>query len=47
MFDAGDIIPATGDDEAALRATHERMTDAVKAILDLGVFPIGIDEDMT
>lgn len=42
VFDAGDIIPATGDDEAALRATHERVTDAVKAILDLGVFPIGI-----
>jgi len=42
IFDAGDIIPVTGDDETALRATHDRVTEAVKAILDLGMFPIGI-----
>lgn len=42
IFDAGDIVPASGDDEATLRATHDRVTEAVKAILDLGMFPIGI-----
>lgn len=42
VYDAGNIIPAKGDDESALRATHDRVTEAVKAILDLGMFPISI-----
>lgn len=42
VFDAGDIIPAEGSDERALRETHRRVTEAVSAMLDTGLFPIGI-----
>lgn len=42
VFDAGDIIPAHGHDEDALLATHRRITEAVSAILELGLFPIAI-----
>lgn len=42
IFDAGDIVPANGDGVAALEKTHDRVTEAVKAILDLGLFPIGV-----
>ena len=42
VLDAGDIIPAHGHDEVALRETHDRVTAAVTALLDLGLFPIGI-----
>jgi formiminoglutamase len=42
IFDAGDVVPAKGTGVAALTATHQRVTEAVKAILDLGLFPIGI-----
>ncbi len=42
VFDAGDIVPAPGSDESALRETHGRVTEAVAALLDLGLFPIGI-----
>lgn len=42
VFDAGDIIPAEGETEASLHETHRRVTAATKAILDLGLFPIGI-----
>ncbi len=37
VFDAGDIIPS--DD---IHKTHARVTEAVRAILDLGLFPVGI-----
>ncbi|MBX3365526.1 MAG: formimidoylglutamase [Phycisphaeraceae bacterium] len=37
IYDAGDIIP--GD---TLEDTHRRVTEATDAILDLGMFPIGI-----
>lgn len=37
VFDAGDIIP--GQD---IHETHQRVTEAVGAILDLGLFPIAI-----
>lgn len=42
VFDAGDIVPAEGADEAALHETHRRVTEATRAILDLGLFPVGI-----
>jgi len=42
VFDAGDIVPAEGRTEAALHETHRRVSDAVGAMLDLGVFPVGI-----
>jgi arginase family enzyme len=42
VLDAGDVVPAAGDDEAALAETHRRVTEAVAAILGLGLFPIGI-----
>jgi arginase family enzyme len=42
VLDAGDIMPAAGSDEATLLETHRRVTEAVAAILDLGLFPIGI-----
>src|SRR5262249_12704898 len=42
VVDAGDIVPAPGHDEAALHETHNRVTAAVSAVLDAGLFPIGI-----
>ncbi len=42
VFDAGDIVPAEGDGEASLHETHRRVTEAVSAVLDLGLFPVGI-----
>jgi arginase family enzyme len=41
-FDAGDIVPAEGSDACALDETHRRVTEATRAILDLGLFPIAI-----
>jgi len=38
VFDAGDVDVVPGD----LHETHRRVTAAVKSILDLGLFPIGI-----
>lgn len=42
VFDAGDVMPAPGDSAEALAETHGRVTLAVQAALDLGLFPIGI-----
>ncbi len=44
VFDVGDIVPAAPDDvsESALMQTHQRVTQAVTAIMDLGMFPIAI-----
>jgi formiminoglutamase len=42
VFDAGDIIPAAGDTESSLHETHHRITEAVTAMLDLGLLPVGI-----
>ncbi|MCC6427482.1 MAG: formimidoylglutamase [Phycisphaerales bacterium] len=42
VFDAGDVEPAHGHDEAALHKTHRRVTEAVGAVLELGLFPVGI-----
>lgn len=42
VFDAGDVSPAHGHDEAALHATHDRVSEAAAAIVKLGLFPIAI-----
>jgi formiminoglutamase len=42
VFDAGDIVPASGDSEATLHDTHWRVTEAVGALLDLGLFPVAV-----
>ncbi len=42
VFDAGDVIPAAGHSEASVLETHGRVFEAVSALLDLGLFPIGI-----
>ena len=42
VLDAGDIVPAHGHDEASLKETHDRVTAAVNALLDAGLFPIAI-----
>ncbi len=42
VFDAGDVVPASGHDASALLETHRRVTEATRAILDLGLFPIAI-----
>jgi formiminoglutamase len=42
VFDAGDVLPSEGDTADALAETHGRVTLAVEAALDLGLFPIGI-----
>lgn len=38
VFDAGDVDVAPGD----LHETHRRVTEAVKSLLDIGLFPIAI-----
>ncbi len=42
VFDAGDVVPAEGETEAALHETHRRVSEAVSAVLDKGLFPVGI-----
>lgn len=42
VFDAGDVQPVSGGTDDALLATHARVREAVRAILDLGLFPIAI-----
>lgn len=42
VFDAGDVTPAPGDGPDALAETHDRVTEATLALLDLGLLPIGI-----
>lgn len=42
VFDAGDVIPASGDGPEALHETHRRIEAAAVAILDAGLLPIGI-----
>ena len=42
VFDAGDVSPAPGDDEAALRATHERVSGVVGEVLRKGLLPLGL-----
>jgi formimidoylglutamase len=40
VFDAGDVQPVAGEDEAALLATHERVEAAVSALHQLGLTPL-------
>lgn len=42
VFDAGDVVPAPGSDESALRETHRRVTEAVRSMIDRGLLPVGI-----
>lgn len=42
VFDAGDVVPAPGDDERALLATHERVESAVRELHQLGLLPVCI-----
>ncbi len=42
VFDAGDVEPAPGSDEGALRETHRRVTEAAGALIEAGLVPISI-----
>lgn len=42
IYDAGDVIPAVGDDERALRQTHQRVEAAVAELRRLGLTTVGI-----
>ncbi|MFO0861614.1 MAG: arginase family protein [Phycisphaerales bacterium] len=42
LFDAGDVVPAEGEDAAALAATHERVSAAAAALAAKGMTVIGI-----
>lgn len=42
LYDAGDIVPAQGHSPDALEETHRRVTEASRAIAELGLFPIAI-----
>ncbi len=48
-FDAGDVIPAPGNDAEALHATHDRITEAALALHQAGmiVLAIGGGHDLT
>lgn len=49
VLDAGDVFPAEGRDEKALRETHRRVTEAVRAVHDAGFLPVcvGGGHDLT
>lgn len=42
VFDAGDVHPVSGNDASALSQTHQRISEASKAIVQAGLFPIAI-----
>ena len=42
VFDAGDVVPSKGDDEAALAETHDRVSAAAAALVEARLFPIAI-----
>jgi formimidoylglutamase len=42
VFDAGDVIPAPGDDEEALFETHRRIEAAAHALHELGLVVVGV-----
>lgn len=42
IFDAGDVLPATGTDAKALDATHTRVSEAAATLVRAGLFPIAI-----
>lgn len=49
VYDAGDVVPARGEGEPALRETHDRITQAVLAVHRAGLLPvcIGGGHDLT
>lgn len=49
IFDAGDIVPSPGDGVEALHATHQRVYEAVRCLLNAGLFvlPMGGGHDLT
>ncbi len=49
VWDAGDVPPAPGDDAGAMHETHRRVTEAVRALADLGLIVacIGGSHDLT
>lgn len=49
VFDAGDVMPAPGDDAAALHRTHARVTEALLEVHAAGMVPvcIGGGHDLT
>lgn len=42
IFDAGDVVPAPGDDEAALLETHARVESAARALQERGLVVIAV-----
>ncbi len=42
VFDAGDVVPAEGDDARALEETHRRVTEAALSLHEAGLFPIAV-----
>ncbi|MBL9001401.1 MAG: formimidoylglutamase [Phycisphaerae bacterium] len=42
VFDAGDVLPATGMDEASLHETHRRISEASAALAAMGLVPVAI-----
>ena len=42
IFDAGDVVPAVGDDESALLETHARTQSVARALHELGLVVVGI-----
>lgn len=42
VFDAGDVVPVAGTDAQALAATHNRVTEASRALVQAGLIPIAI-----
>jgi formiminoglutamase len=42
VLDAGDVVPAPGDDEAALFETHRRVEAAAQALHELGLVVVGV-----
>jgi len=49
VYDVGDVIPARGEGEPALRETHDRVTQAVLAVHRAGLIPVcvGGGHDLT
>jgi formiminoglutamase len=42
VVDAGDVTPASGDSVQALAETHRRVSDAARALVQAGLFPVAI-----
>ena len=42
VYDAGDVVPVPGNDSQSLVATHQRVTECAKSLVEAGLFPIAI-----